>query len=1029
MKKIFTFIISIVAMVATACSEYQEVVDYEPLVLISSESVDIEGVDDNSFQVSYNALSRVEMSTDCDWIVVPSSFDGDSSGTFTINTIANPSVTERTGKLILTATDPRFAGGMSYSKSITVTQGGGRPTISAYVKSSSHTNSYTTPAAGETVNLYVKASADFKVSNNAGDLLWGEEVWIKFNGKDSYSGKADGDKYVAIEMTFAPNPYEWERTATITIFSEANGAGQYYDIEIKQSKWNIVWRVSKTEIELDYKGKSNYSLTMSSSLSWKATCNADWIELKTAQYTSTDQYTSGYINLSPTIKENMSVIDRSAEIVIQCTKPGYTDRKYTVRIMQTGRPELYFYDTAEYSVSNMAGNYAVKFLSENAWIASTDATWLTISTTSGSGVDYAQYLQFSVQPNTSTERRTATITLAVNGDSRVNATLTVVQGSAGELFYKSSQKLNLTDGLFDVSIAEHTFDEARDEGRVTFNGTMTALTDQEPTSYSVWRGATAVYLPSTVKSIGNAAFRYCDNYDGFTISLPEGLERIGDYAFQLCSTSAFNIPSSVTEIGEGAFSYCDYITEIVIPNGIKAIKSSTFSYCDRLTSVTLPNSVETIGDGAFYYCGKLETITMPSNLREIGSDAFSYCRALQSIEIPAAVGTIGSSAFYYCTALKEITIPEGVKTIGEDTFFDCSSLVRITLPSTLATIGSGAFIACTSLKRVDISDIVNWCKINFGYDHKNNPLYVANAALYLNGSEVTEIDAQTMGIESFSEYCFTGCSSIISLSANRKDVGKHAFGDCPNLKTVRNLSKIGDYAFRNCKNLQTISSLYSADIGKSAFEGCTALTSISHSSSSYSYTVSVGTRAFYGCTNLDTITLPSDGRFANNIGDSAFEGCTSLTKIVVGDKYDEAMSVGNNAFKGCTALNSVEFNYGRQISIYDSAFEGCNNLSRLTIPSSLNYGLFIKSRAFYGCDALAEVNLGSYIQSIGENAFYRIEGKLTITCRASTPPTGAAQMFPIPPTVDLTIKVPTKYVDTYKSATYWKDYADYIVGN
>ena len=1022
MKKIFTYIIGMVAMLATACSEYQEVVDYEPLVLISPESVKVEGIDEASFQVSYNALSRVEMSTDCDWIVVPSSFDGDSRGTFTITTIANPTVTERTGKLTLTATDPRFAGGMSYSKSITVTQGGGRPTISAYIGNKNNTQSYTAPAAGGKVKLYVKVNADFKVSNNAGNLSWGEEAWIKFNGKDSYSGKADGDNYVAIEMTIAPNPYEWVRTATITISSEANGAGQNYDIEVKQSKWNNVWRVSKTEIELNYKEKINYYLTVSSSLSWEATCKADWIELQNTQYTSSDKYTSKSINLSPIIKENMSVGDRSAEIVIQCTESGYTNKKLTVKITQTGRPELYFYDTADYSVSNMAGNYSVQFLSENAWEASTDDTWLTISPTSGSGADYTQYLQFSVQPNTSNERRTATITLAVNGDKNVNATLTVVQGSAGELYYRSSQKLNLTDGLFDVPIAEHTFDDKRGEGRVSFNGTMTALTDQERTSYSVWRGATAVYLPSTVKSIGNAAFRDCDNYDGFTISLPEGLERIGDYAFEYCAISAFNIPSSVTEIGEGAFSNCDYITDIVIPNGVKAIKSYTFSDCDRLTSVTLPNSVESIGDGAFSYCRKLETITMPSNLREIGSAAFFSCQALQSIEIPAKVGTIGSIAFSACTALKEITIPEGVKTIEDDTFHGCSSLARITLPSTLTAIDSGAFRDCSSLKRVDISDIAKWCKINFEYD---NPLSVANAALYLNGSEVTEIDAQAMGIESFSDYCFKGCGSITSLYANRKEVGDNAFEGCPNLETVSYLYKIGEYAFYNCKKLQTISSLSNAHIDQRAFEGCTALTSISHYP--FSYTESVGYRAFYGCTSLATISL-SDGKFANTISSSAFEGCTSLTEIVVGAKNNATMSVGSNAFKGCISLKSVKFNDGgNQISIRDSAFEGCHTLSTLTIPSSISRGLFIYSRAFYGCVALAEVNLGSSIQLIGENAFYRIAGDLTIICQASALPNGAAQMFPISPTVDLTIKVPSKYVDNYKAAPYWSDYKDYIV--
>lgn len=141
------------------------------------------------------------------------------------------------------------------------------------------------------------------------------------------------------------------------------------------------------------------------------------------------------------------------------------------------------------------------------------------------------------------------------------------------------------------------------------------------------------------------------------------------------------------------------------------------------------------------------------------------------------------------------------------------------------------------------------------------------------------------------------------------------------------------------------------------------------------------------------------------------------------------MWVGKKAFKGCTALKSVKFNdYGYQITIKDSAFEGCHKLSTLTIPSSISSGLYINSRAFYGCVALAEVDLGYSIRSIGENAFYRIAGALNITCGASTPPTGATQMFPILQTVDLTIKVPSSRVDTYKTTQYWSDYADYIVG-
>ena len=60
-----------------------------------------------------------------------------------------------------------------------------------------------------------------------------------------------------------------------------------------------------------------------------------------------------------------------------------------------------------------------------------------------------------------------------------------------------------------------------------------------------------VYCGSGLKTIGLGAFNFCLNLH--TVVLPEGLERIGAYAFECTSLQSIEIPASVTEIGDDAF--------------------------------------------------------------------------------------------------------------------------------------------------------------------------------------------------------------------------------------------------------------------------------------------------------------------------------------------------------------------------------------------------------------------------------------------------------------------------------------------
>jgi hypothetical protein len=60
-------------------------------------------------------------------------------------------------------------------------------------------------------------------------------------------------------------------------------------------------------------------------------------------------------------------------------------------------------------------------------------------------------------------------------------------------------------------------------------------------------------LPSTVKKIGAYAYSYLGNI-GDTITLHEGLEEIGDFAFSDTYFKTINLPSTLTKVGRGVFS-------------------------------------------------------------------------------------------------------------------------------------------------------------------------------------------------------------------------------------------------------------------------------------------------------------------------------------------------------------------------------------------------------------------------------------------------------------------------------------------
>ena len=216
------------------------------------------------------------------------------------------------------------------------------------------------------------------------------------------------------------------------------------------------------------------------------------------------------------------------------------------------------------------------------------------------------------------------------------------------------------------------------------------------------------------------------------VSLPNGLTKIGDWAFSSCSSlTSVTIPNSVTSIGSRAFYDCIRLTSVTIGNGVTSIGERAFEYCGSLTSVTIPNSVTSIGSYAFSGCRNLTSVTIPNSVTSIGDNAFLECRSLTSVTIPNSVTSIGKYAFGYCSGLTSVTIGNSVTSIGSCAFFCCSGLTSVTIGNSVTSIGWNAFSGCSGLTSITCEAVTppTLSDETFDYVDKSIPLFVPAESL------------------------------------------------------------------------------------------------------------------------------------------------------------------------------------------------------------------------------------------------------------------------------------------------------------
>ena len=112
----------------------------------------------------------------------------------------------------------------------------------------------------------------------------------------------------------------------------------------------------------------------------------------------------------------------------------------------------------------------------------------------------------------------------------------------------------------------------------------------------------SVFIPNTVKTIGEDAFRNCKNLQ----------------------TVTFEENSTLSEIGAHAFVTCDSLEKITLPNSLRTVREGAFSYLVGLHYMYVPKTITTIEKDAFVGY-MVYTNASSSNLSaNWSSNAFSF---------------------------------------------------------------------------------------------------------------------------------------------------------------------------------------------------------------------------------------------------------------------------------------------------------------------------------------------------------------------------------------------------------------------
>ncbi len=333
-------------------------------------------------------------------------------------------------------------------------------------------NSFTSAAGTGSVNVAAGSGCSWTANSNASS-------WIIITSNSSGTGTG------AVNYSVLSNTSSSSRNGTMTIANKT--------FTVSQAGAACTYSLSSTSATLSSgAGTGNVSVTAPTGCSWTASSNASWITV------SSGSSGSGNGSTAFSVTANTTTSIRTGTLTI-------AGKTFTVN--QSGISCTYSLSPTSASVSSGAGtgNVSVTAPGGCSWTASSNASWITVSSgSSGSGNGTTA---FSVIANSSTSSRTGTLTVA-------GKTFTVNRSGLSQYTLTLS-----TSGTGSGTITTSPQGTIFDQGTVV---TLTAV-PADSSNFAAWSGGCAgTSSPCSLTINSNTSVTAAFNLKTFTIDASAG---------------------------------------------------------------------------------------------------------------------------------------------------------------------------------------------------------------------------------------------------------------------------------------------------------------------------------------------------------------------------------------------------------------------------------------------------------------------------------------------------------------------------
>ncbi len=256
--------------------------------------------------------------------------------------------------------------------------------------------------------------------------------------------------------------------------------------------------------------------------------------------------------------------------------------------------------------------------------------------------------------------------------------------------------------VIDALSGSYAYDYAQEFMKKQEGMLEVAIPTPEPTPTPILKSE-ATPVPGEVigqsQVVGNMAFVFLDDV---TVG-------VGEYEPDYEGEGEHNLSNGEIQVQDGVVKEWSYyadetLTEVTLPEGSEKIEQFAFSR-SSLNKITFPEGMKTIEYAAFYHCDHLTQVEIPASVSHIGDKAFAHTPWLQSFldgnnpELGDFLIVGDGILLAYRGKSGIVEIPDTVKYIADEVFLNHTEILNIIYPKDVVIeISPSAFTGCTKLK-------------------------------------------------------------------------------------------------------------------------------------------------------------------------------------------------------------------------------------------------------------------------------------------------------------------------------------------